>query len=202
MNDNMHGDVADETNPSTSSKGRAGVRGENDSDAQRLASRRRLLLRGIGKGSALLAATVSIKTLASTPSVTANGQICTASGTQSAAHSQPKGLPICGGLKPLKYKTLANWPNYPTTSYTVGIKTFNQDTNFSDVFGGGQSVPMLEILNSAESPEFHWIAALLNAIKAPPKYVFPYSAAEVLTLYSGTQSVAALTFFTGYMETI
>ena len=82
MNDNMHGDVADETNPSSALNGRGGVGGEVDTDSARVASRRRLLLRGIGKGSALLAAAVPIKTLASTPSVTVNGQICTASGTQ------------------------------------------------------------------------------------------------------------------------
>ena len=202
MNDNMHGDVADQTNPSPGSDGRSGVPGEIDGDAQRIASRRRLLLRGIGKGSALLAATVPIKTLASTPSVTANGQICTASGTQSAAHSQATSLPTCGGLSPGYYKKISHWPNYSNTVYTVGIKTFNQNTPFNAVFGGGQSVPMLTILNTdPSSPEFHCIAALLNAIKAPPGYVFPYSAPEVLTLYTNNQ-LPALTFFKGYMETL
>ena len=203
MNENMRGDMPDETNPSPGSQGRGGVAGENDSDAQRLASRRRLLLRGIGKGSALLAATVPIRTLASTPSVTANGQICTASGTQSAAHSQATNLPTCGGLSPGYYMKIEHWPNYPATTYTVGIKTFNQSTKFNAVFGGGKSVPMLTILNGdPTSPEIHWITALLNAIKAPPGYVFPYSAPEVLALYSGDQSAAALTFFKGFMETI
>lgn len=204
MNDNMHGDVADETNSSTSSKGRSGVRAENDGDAQRTASRRRLLLKGIGRGSALLAATVPIKTLASTPSVTANGQICTASGTQSAAHSQATNLPTCGGLSPGYYMKIGHWPNYPTTTYTVGVKTFNQNTKFNTVFGGGKSVGMLTIMNTnpVNNDEFHWIAALLNAIKAPSGYVFPYSAPEVLALYKGNQSAAALTFFKGFMETI
>ena len=203
MNDNMHGDVADETNPSSASNGRGGVGAGVDADAARVASRRRLLLRGIGKGSALLVAAVPIKTLASTPSVTVNGQICTVSGTQSAAHSKAKNLPTCGGLSPGYYKTIAHWPNFPNTTYTVGMKTFTENSIFSAVFGGGKSVPLLTILNNnANSDEFHWIPALLNAIKAPPGYVFPYSASEVLALYAGSQSAAALAFFKGYMETI
>ena len=204
MNDNMHGDVADQTNPSTGLTGRVGTGDEDGVAAQRLASRRRLLLRGIGKGSALLAATVPIKTLASTPSVTRDGQICTASGTQSAAHSQATNLPTCGGLSPGYYMKIEHWHNYPSTTYTVGIRTFNQDTKFKDVFGGGMSVAMLKIMNTqpVNNDEFHWIAALLNAIKAPSGYVFPYSATEVLALYSGTQSAAALTFFKGFMEKV
>ena len=204
MNENTRGDMPDETNPSRGSQDRGGVPGENDSDAQRLASRRRVLLRGIGKGSALLAATVPIKTLASTPSVTVNGQICTASGTQSAAHSQATHLPTCGGLSPGYYMMIAHWPNYPSTTYTVGIKTFDHNTKFNTVFGGGKSVGMLTIMNTnpVNNDEFHWIAALLNGIKAPSGYVFPYSASEVLALYSGNQSGAALTFFKGFMETI
>lgn len=204
MNDNMHGDVADETNPSSALIGRGGVGAEIDADAGRVASRRRLLLRGIGKGSALLAAAVPIKTLASTPSVTVNGQICTASGTQSAAHSQATNLPTCGGLSPGYYMMIEHWPNYPNTTYTVAGKTFNQNTKFNAVFGGGKAVGMLTIMNTnpVNNDEFHWIAALLNAIKAPTGYVFPYSAPEVLALYAGSQSAAALAFFTGFMETI
>ena len=201
MNDNMHGDVADETNPSSALNGRGA---EVDADAARVASRRRLLLRGIGKGSALLVAAVPIKTLASTPSVTVNGQICTASGTQSAAHSKATNLPTCGGLSPGYYMKIEHWPNYQATTYTVGGKTFNQNTKFNAVFGGGQAVAMLTIMNTTpnNNDEFHWIPALLNAIKAPTGYVFPYSASEVLALYAGSQSAAALAFFKGYMETI
>ena len=63
---------------------------------------------------------------------------------------------------------------------------------------------MLKIMNTnpVNNDEFHWIAALLNAIKAPLGYVFPYSASEVLALYAGSQSAAALAFFKGFMETI
>src|SRR5437867_1070846 len=88
------------------------------SGAHRSLSRRRILLKGIGKGSAILAAAAPIKTLASTPSVTANGQICTISGVQSAVHSQQTHLPTCAGKKPSFYSTIANWPNGDTT-YTI-----------------------------------------------------------------------------------
>ncbi len=204
MNDNIHGNMADGTNPSTGLKGRVGAGGENGADAQRLASRRRLLLRGIGKGSALLAATVPIKTLASTASVTANGQICSASGTQSAAHSQATNLPTCGGKSPGYFMKASHWPNSPATTYTVGIKTFNQNTSFRTVFGGGLDVSMLAIMNTIphNEDEFHWIPALLNGFKPPSGYVFPYSASEVLALYAGPKRADALTFFKSFMETI
>ena len=170
----------------------------------RAATRRHVLLKGIGRGSAILAAVVPIKTLASVPSVTANGKICSVSGTQSAVHSQATQLPTCGGLSPGYYMQIEHWPNSPATTYTVGGKTFNQNTKFSTVFGAGMKVPMLTIMQTPPSnnDEFHWIAALLNAIKAPAGYVFPYSASEVLALYAGNQQMAALTFFKGFMETI
>ena len=172
------------------------------------ASRRYMLLKGIGRGSAILAAAVPIKTLASIPSVTANGQICTISGTQSAAHSQATQLPTCGGQSPGYYMSIAHWPNYSNTNtnpkYAVGNKTFNSSTTFYAVFGGGMNTGMLTIMQTAphNNAEFHWIAALLNAIKAPPGYVFPYSAQEVLNLYNSAQQTAALQFFEGYMETV
>ena len=65
----------------------------------------------------------------------------------------------------------------------------------------GSSTALLTILGSPLSDESHWIAALLNAIKAPASRVFPYSAVEVLSLYSGPQRADALTFFKGFMET-
>src|SRR5437762_14094568 len=101
-------------------------------DANHVMSRRRVLLKGIGKGSAILAAAAPIKTLASTPSVTANGQICTISGVQSGAHSRATNLPTCAGKNTTFYSNLANWPsNLP---YTVGAKTVDKDKKFNEVF--------------------------------------------------------------------
>lgn len=203
MNDMRH----DQVQPSTGTVP-ADFRPAPTTSATRVASRRHVLLKGIGKGSAILAATVPIKTLASIPSVTANGQICTVSGTQSAAHSQATQLPTCGGLSPGYYMKIEHWPYYSSSNqnptYTVGSKTFNSSTTFYSVFGGGMTTGMLEIMNTEphNNAEFHWIAALLNAIKAPPGYVFPYAPQEVLDLYNSAQQAAALQFFSGYMETL
>jgi hypothetical protein len=166
-------------------------------------SRRSVLFKGLGKGSAVLAAAVPIKTLASTPSVTANGKICTISGVQSAVHSGSTHLPYCGGMSPGYYTMLSHWPNYPNTTYTVGTKTFNNKSTFKYVFGGGLSQGLWSIMQAPNNEvEFHWIAALLNAIKPPLGYVFPYTAQEVLNLYASGQQAPALDFFKNYMETI
>jgi len=195
----------DKTNPSAGGRARIGFPGGSGAEAERVASRRYILLKGIGRGSAILAAAAPIKTLASTPSLTANGLICTLSGTQSAAISQATRLPTCGGLSPGYYTKISHWPSYPTTTYTVGGKTFTQITTFFALFGGGMNVGLLKIMQTRphNNDEFHWIAALLNAIKAPPGYVFPYSALEVLSLYRDIGKRAdALMFFKGFMETI
>jgi hypothetical protein len=54
------------------------------------------------------------------------------------------------------------------------------------------------------NPEFHWIAASLNAIAGtlPAGLVFPYSPKEVLSLYASAQQADALAFFSGFMETL
>jgi hypothetical protein len=194
MSDHQHSDRADASGrPADERDGVMGAR----------LSRRSVLFKGLGKGSAVLAAAVPIKTLASTVSVTANGKICSISGVQSAVHSATKNLPTCGGLSPGYYMTLSHWPNYPNTTYTVGSKTFNQNSTFSAVFGGGLNQGLLSIMQAPNNEvEFHWIAALLNAIKPPFGYVFPYTPQEVLDLYASGQQAAALSFFAGYMETI
>ena len=199
MKHDLHDKTTDDMTPSTVSDGRSSTPDAQAVSADRVASRRYILLKGIGRGSAILAAAVPIKTLASVPSVTITGEICSVSGTQSVVHSQPKGLPQCAGSSPAKYATLTNWP--APRSYTVNGKIVNENTPFIDVFGAGSNSGLLAILKQSLSDESHWIAALLNAIKAPASPVFPYSASEVLTLYS-TQQVAALAFFKGFMETL
>lgn len=169
---------------------------------------RRWLLKVLGRGSAALAASAPItKTLAGTASVTPGGLICSISGVQSGAHSQSTSLPTCGGYSPGRYKKLTHWPGYPATSYTVictrGSISFDQNTLFSAVFGGGLQKALIDVMkNYPSSDEFHWIPALLNALSAPPSYVFPYTAGEVLDLYSSAQSASALSFFKNYMEKV
>ncbi len=187
--------------------------------------RRRALLEGLGKGSAIIAAVTPIKTLAITSSATANGKMCTASGVGSAVHSTATSVPTCGGLSPGWYKTPSHWPSYNATSkqssFVVGSKTITElfgagkspgvldvDPAFNTIFSGGSGKGIFYILkNNANSAEFHWIAALLNAVfysgggwpKAP--YVYPYTPAEILNLYTNNNA-AGLTFIKGYLETL
>ncbi len=175
-----------------------------------LASRRKLILSGVMKGSALAAAATPIRSLANTSSVTANGKICSISGVQSAAHSQSKGLPTCGGRNSTRYQTLANWPNYngsanpPVATNRVGTITFTQKDSFNTVFRTGPSKPLLNILNTDFGTiESTYIAALLNSISPPAGYVFPYSPSEVIDFYQdATQRVSVSLFFKDYMETL
>jgi hypothetical protein len=201
MNHDLRDKTPDDVTTSTVSDGHSSIPVAKAMSAGRVASRRYILLKGVGRGSAILAAAVPIKTLASVPSVTITGEICSVSGTQSVVHSQPKGLPPCAGSRPAKYATLANWPT--GRPYTVNGKSIDQNTPFNSVFGAGSSLGMFAILNRPVSDESHWIAALLNAIKAPASPVFPYTAPEVLGLYGDvTKRAAALAFFTNFMETL
>lgn len=190
-------------------------------------SRRHALLKGLGRGSAIIAAVTPIKTLALTQSVTVDGKMCTASGVGSAVHSTATNLSTCNGLSPGYYKTASHWPYYKSTTtskgsttstvisstFAVGPKTTvnemfgdgtspgsKNDTAFSAVFNGGSNHGMFYILqNEADTAEFHWIAALLNAVSyakggwpAGPS-VYPYSPTEIVSLYA-TNPVAGLAF--------
>lgn len=164
-------------------------------------ARRRALLNSVVKGSAIAASAVPIKTLALTSAVTAGGQICSASGVESVAHSRATGLPTCLGKSPTFFKTVSNWPGYssPNATCRVGSVTFTQKSKFSDVFGPGSPYAgnkLIDILNAApSSSEAYWIAALLNAIKPLSTYTFPYTPSEVVALYSSSQSANAAKLF-------
>lgn len=208
MNDNRH----DERAPSAAADDRAPISPQPDARSQRVASRRYVLLKGATRGAAILTAATPIKTLASIPSVTSqvDGLLCTISGTQSGVISAKTSLPTCGGMSPGYYTKLKHWPNYsesnPKPTYTVGGKDFGPDTSFNVVFSGGSSKSLVDIMTTKPriKPEFHWIAALLNAIAAtfPEGYIFPYEPGEVLTLYADPQKSAdALKFFKDFTET-
>ena len=202
--------MSDQVQPDDGSSRPAQPPGRESEQQALLATRRRLILKTLGKGSAILAAATPIKTLAATPSVTSTGQICSISGVQSAAHSQPSTAVRCGSYTPGYYKMRSHWPNYSSSntnpSYTVtclsrGTIGFNRDTAFSAVFGGGLTNSLIDILKNHEnSAEFHWIGALLSAIAAPPGYVYPYSPGELIDLYNSAQQAAALNFIKTVME--
>lgn len=164
-------------------------------------ARRRVLLNSVVKGSAIAASAVPIKTLALTSAVTAGGQVCSASGVESVAHSRATALPTCMGKSPTFFKTVSNWPGYsnPDATCRVGTVTFTQKSTFSSVFGPGSTkgaYKLIDILNGAPtSDEAYWIAALLNAIKPLSTATFPYTPSEVVAMYSSSQTTSATKLF-------
>lgn len=174
------------------------------------AERRRLLLKGLGKGTAVVAAVSPIKSMAYTAALTGTGgKICSISGVQSGAHSKTTITAICGGRNVAYYQdNLPHWPGYSAgppahASFSNGATSFNELATFASVFGGGSSTPVFNIVrDSPASDEAHWVVALLNANVTKVGYVAPYSPAEVKAFYGGSQPAAALAFFQGYMETL
>lgn len=169
-------------------------------------ARRRALLRGVGKGVAVLAATAPIQTLAGQSLLTFDGNHqCSVSGQHSGVHSAtPTNTPLCGGYSPNYWgqratdgtSPLQTWPtNYQATFNSIFTQSSITATLFQIMDNGGQ-----QYLNSDER---HWLGAYLNALSG--SFNFPYSGADVIAYYnqgSGSPAYeAALTFFKNYMET-
>jgi len=178
--------------------------------------RRSALLRGLGKGSAVIAAAVPIQTLA-VPRLTE--RLCTVSGVQSNVGSGRTALTTatCIGFSPTHYKSTANWPNVTgslpnTPKFAVSGKTVRKAATFASIFGGGSGNTLMDILNgvSGTNPdEKVWVAALLNGQKMPMNYPTQYTAAKVIQLYldntptkggSSTVSNDAFFFFKEYLQ--
>ena len=190
--------------------------GEVESLSCTAVARRRALLKGIGKGAAVLAATVPLQTLASQSVLTYDLQHqCSISGMFSGVHSTTttSDTPTCLGYKPSRYATLSFWPGYnagppPHAVNTVDGITFDEDTSFATVFGGGSSgnsnaARLLTIVTSGSpEPEQVWVTALLNAIKNPANFNFPYTPSQVRAFYASSQAADALSFFRSYMQTV
>lgn len=183
-------------------------------------ARRRLLLKGVGRGSAVLAAAIPIQTLASQPLITFDGKQCSVSGMHSGVHSQNTGSVLCGGYSPGWWGqknangTPKNWPALlPNTNngYNTQFKyVFGDAAGLRNTDGSIPSVwqimePQEPISRFSNTDEFHWVCAWLNAITRYPTY-FPYTAQEVVDKYKlGVSSPIYqdyLTFFKTYMEKI
>lgn len=181
-------------------------------------ARRRAILKGLGKGSAVMVAAVPIHTLAAN-TILGGGKLATVSGSQSVISSQQTGpQTVSSGYAPSYYATVANWPNYTVdsnsrkseasetaNSFVNGIAV-NPDEKFNDVFGHGSRTKLLALLkNSSASDEAAWVTALLNALKNPAGFNYPYSAPQVLAFYQDNSPLKveqALAFFKGYMQTV
>ncbi len=180
----------------------------------KLLERRRLLLKGLAKGTAAAAAVVPLQSLATTKLLTGNNMGCSVSGMQSAVRSQTGGATYCKGYKHIVYTAKSKWPGYNTTYPGEGYFTVSgrevstrSSCKFSTVFPGSGSSSTLscfEIVNGAAgySPaERAWIVAVLNSKwQVDGKALnFPYSPGVVLTFYGSTNHANAQTLFTGHL---
>ena len=154
--------------------------------------RRKMLLKSLCRAGVVVAASVPIKTLASSTI-----RLCTVSGVQSNVGSGRTGgtTASCKGNSPTFFQTPSNWgPGSPAPTDT-----------FLAVFGSGPATPILTILTSAPaSPEAVWITALLNSYKNyhAVGFEFPYTPAQVLAYYNSAEPLRtnAFNFFVMYMQ--
>lgn len=173
-------------------------------------SRRRALLKGLGKGTAVLAAAVPIRTLATT-TVTADKHLCSVSGSMSGVRSITTGMATCGGRKFSTYKPVPSWPLDGMSQEVVNNGTANflrSTTNFGAVFGNSLTTAAYTmntmfaagVTDATAIDEAHWIVALLNAKNYPA--TFPYTATEILAQYGagGATRINALAFYKTHME--
>ncbi len=203
---------------------KATEQGEAPADAQVLSSeavaRRHLLLKGLARGSAVLAATVPIRTLANPSLLTFDGKHqCSVSGMQSGVHSAMTSSQTCGGYSPGWWgQTTTNsagqlvprrpWPI--TNPNALCRDTFSACTliNPGSKSSVGTPASLFDVMSPksggkfSNTDEYHWICAWLNAISK--SFNFPYSGDQVLAFYktgSGSKTYQdALTFFKKYME--
>ena len=166
-------------------------------------ARRQLLLKGLSKGGAAMAAVVPIQTLAASGStilVTADNTLCTQSGQHSNVMSRTLTKVTCTGYAPGHYVTSTtpvqtnDWPSGITSS-----------TAFTDIFGGRDNTKLLTYLKiQPGSSQSYWIAAYFNATKAPT-LPFPYTTTEVVAQYGSYATGSGsglLNLYTKYLSSL
>lgn len=173
-------------------------------------ARRRTLLKGLSRSSAVLAMAVPISTLAA-PTIIGGGKLCTVSGVHSNIGSHPTDGTHCQGFTPRHWATLSNWPNYSSnTNHAInsvdGI-SFDETALFSTLFRLGSGNSLLSIVANNNTSEAVWVTALLNAIYGitQPAMNFPYSPTQVRSFYSDPDPAkrgAAFSFFNDYMQSV
>ncbi|MDO9314150.1 MAG: hypothetical protein Q7T97_06360 [Burkholderiaceae bacterium] len=197
--------------------------GSSESLSAGALARRRALFKGIGKGGAVLAASVPIQTLAGQTLLTAGGQhICSVSGMQSGVRSATTNVAVCGGYSPGWWaqstdeagKIPKRWPSTLEHgwNYTTPCKTVFVGSTLTYILKNDTTIryPSLFQVMSAkdkdckfsDTDEFHWVCAWLNAITH--SFSFPYSGDQVIAFWNAGPSSDtykdALSFFKTYME--
>ena len=183
------------------------------SPSPELLARRRVLLKALGKGSAVIAAAVPLQTLATSTVLTNSGHLCAQSGAISAVRSVVAGIPVCGGYSPITYTDKSKWPGATwsatsgwTASANCGGKTVHTGAcKFKDVFGSGTSTTCYDVLiatGTSYAQEKVWISALLNAKKyeALASMNFPYTCSEVLAQFDGSNKSAYHDFYKTHLQ--
>lgn len=172
-------------------------------------SRRRALLKGLGKAGALAGAAMPLQPLlaADKPPMrmtkTNNKTyLCSVSGNMSLLHSGVNVSTTCGGKKRSHYQVCTgSGANRVFTNWPAGCPVAT--TAFNTVFLAGPSTSLGDLVMASSAPaETTWVVALLNSYKKTSTY--PYSAAELKTLYRqelANGSSTARTFLTTYLET-
>jgi hypothetical protein len=175
------------------------------------AARRRLLLKSLGKGTAVVAAASPLASFAA-PTMTTNGTMCSVSGFKSSLASRTPGSPLpCGGYGPRRFYTVssggtpaaANWPTlaYPAPSGATGPDSLT----FRDLFGGtAPTTRVLDILATNSPPDLAlFIAAFFTAALAGQggampsgRVALPYTTADVVQQYAnGAYNPAVIEFY-------
>jgi hypothetical protein len=179
-------------------------------------ARRRMLLKGLGKGGAVLAASLPLATLASESICTPpgpDGKVirCGISGMASGVGSRET-YTTCSGYSPGWWgqeshehegKPGRAWPCDAAQPYNArGLFDAGHALELLD----GHVPSLFQVMSRSQysnAPVRHWICAYLNGLSGGYSN-FPYSGAEVLSFYHGTgrfTADVAYTFFTTYMET-
>lgn len=179
--------------------------------ASAVMARRRVLLGGVGKGAAVLAATVPLQTLAVQNLLTFDGKHqCSVSGMHSGVHSAtPTNTPICGGYSPGWWgQSESGPPLRPKRAWPALPNGWTYNTKCSAVFtkrvlsGDPTLFQVMQPGSYSNTDEFHWICAWLNALSH--SFNFPYTGQQVLDFYfapGAGVAADALEFFKTYMET-
>ncbi len=156
--------------------------------------RRRVLLRGVGKGAAVVAAAVPVQTFAANILKTQGppDRLCTVSGVGSVLPSSaPRIDGVCRGDSATTWRDAADtaWP-------------FAKATQFKDIFiGDGSTKTFLELMSGMGTVRRrNYARAYLNAHAGHPT-TFPYTKSEVLGMYklTGNAKTAADNFFSLYV---
>ncbi|QHE76683.1 hypothetical protein [Hydrogenophaga sp. PBL-H3] len=172
-------------------------------------ARRLMMLKGLGRGSAVVSAAalpLSALSQGSTLLLTPTGKggeeaglRCSVSGMQSkVANSRiPSDARTCGGYSPGwwgqeaenngKIVPRRTWPiDYKTKCTSLFTRYATDDPGMSGLFTNG--VTLFDVMRKSEfasTKTRHWIGAYLNGLSGGvPGFPFPYSGAEVMKFYN------------------